>query len=876
MSSRQDRADRLLIVLALVILFMAGAAFYFDGWMWGGKRDRGERIGLISGKNGDVRVKFEGDLKWGKAARGQDLAYNDSIYAGSESQADLSLGQSKMTVQENTLVVLRREKEVNFLNLNYGSLFGNVAKNEKIMIDTGAGKPIEFTTNTASQIVLKKTKSGQTELNVISGSAEVVIDGKKQRVDNSAKIILDSPAASGKPALAPQPKVETVRLNAVQPLKEDFTYADQPMDIPFRWQWSNQRPAREDDKFTLEFAVEPAFQKIHATKVVVGKAETTMHASKSLGLFYRVRGPRGELSQVEKVNFVRTSAPVIVKPIANEEYVTPENQSALVEFEFDRGAAAANVNYQVATDSDFSEILLNQTISDSRNRQEIAAGQYFVRARNVYAGNRTSAWSPNLAFRINPRLENFRLTQLPPTNRVVIPNRPYPASLYKASPAKVSEYLNNKGLLANHFPIKAGDFDELKIKFDGDGASVSQNKPNWPVTKLAPGRYSYNYQALKKGFKPSPVSPAHKMEIAMEPPRSLGPATFGDALEDGSREAVFKFTPLLFAKTYDVEVSSRSDFANSKQLRVDAPVVQAQLAAGSYYWRARARDSQGRIISDFSAQEKLEVPQTVPASLAANGKANREPAATDTSTMKVDTTPAEAWVRNGWWAWGGTGYAAMDVRQSVPGRGTLTSFGSYMGGKYFEGGYNNSQGWGGVVSYKSTPGKIETTNATVDTTAFTWSTVGVEGYKRQLMYVPWTSIPMVFGARFGIQQHKTPFVFLDADTNLRLKENRMDTASFGLMAEYQRRNWTLYWMSRYQYPFQNTAEGSNQFTVKPIFAFDGSVGASYNLTRQLKLGLFWYGQWHQYNFVYGDADVTNVGFQSLFYSNFDLRLGFEF
>ncbi len=58
--------------------------------MWGERRERGSQIGNISAKSGDVRVKFEGDLKWGKASPGQELVYNDSIYAGASSQAELS------------------------------------------------------------------------------------------------------------------------------------------------------------------------------------------------------------------------------------------------------------------------------------------------------------------------------------------------------------------------------------------------------------------------------------------------------------------------------------------------------------------------------------------------------------------------------------------------------------------------------------------------------------------------------------------------------------------------------------------------------------------------------------------------------------------
>ncbi len=42
-----------------------------------------------------------------------------------------------MTVNENTLIVLRRENDVNFLNLNYGTLFGKLGKGEKLVIETG-------------------------------------------------------------------------------------------------------------------------------------------------------------------------------------------------------------------------------------------------------------------------------------------------------------------------------------------------------------------------------------------------------------------------------------------------------------------------------------------------------------------------------------------------------------------------------------------------------------------------------------------------------------------------------------------------------------------------------------------------------------------
>jgi hypothetical protein len=85
-----NRTDKILILIALILLIVASSLFYFDSWMWGGKRDRGDVIGLISKKSGDVRLKFEGELKWQRASGGDNLVYNDAVYAGAGSEAQNS------------------------------------------------------------------------------------------------------------------------------------------------------------------------------------------------------------------------------------------------------------------------------------------------------------------------------------------------------------------------------------------------------------------------------------------------------------------------------------------------------------------------------------------------------------------------------------------------------------------------------------------------------------------------------------------------------------------------------------------------------------------------------------------------------------------
>lgn len=863
----QNRTDRILIGIALIIFLMAGSAFYFDNWMWGNRRDRSERIGLIDTKRGDVRMKFEGDLKWSRAARGQELNYNDSIFAGAGSQADLKLGQTQMTVTENTLIVLRRDKDVNFLNLNYGTLLGRVAKNEKVVIDTGSGKPIELTTTNSAQIVLRK-QNGRTQLDVISGEANLVVNGKMRKVTKDSRIVVDDKA--------PDSKVEQVKLKALKPLKEQTIYSEEPTDIAFQWEWSSGRTAQAGEKFTLEFASEPAFRKIHTTKVVQGRLDSSMKVSRTLSLFYRVRGPRSELSQTEKVNFVRLTKPVIVRPVANQKIITPPGQNALVEIEFNR-PENTEVWYQLAADPEFKQIMVNQSIPETRKISELAIGSYYIRARGNYGSDHLTGWSETVPFKVEAQLETLRLAELAPNNRILIPNHAYPPSLYSASPNKVREFLKTKGFLADYFPFAKGTFEQLKVQFDGDSAPVVQTTPQWPEKNLKPGQYRYRYQISKLGFQDSPVSDPKNLEIAMEPPRPVGEPIYGNFNDKNLREAQINFTPLLFAKSYDVEVARNPYFTGAQQLKVDQPQAKALIASQDHYWRARARDAQGRIISDFSKPYKMTPPAApAPIMLTKNEPIAREPQqAVEKTTTRIEKVKEENWHSSGWWAWVGTGFNYIDYGQSTP-RGTATSHGGESGSKYFEVGFNGNKGWGGVFGYKDTPGRMSG-NLPVDNPKFNWSTISVEALMRRLSSIRLFNSPVAYGVRVGVQQHRTPFMSLNSDADsLVMTTNEMRTASVGVLAEWMRHRWTHYWLMRYQVPFSSQATGSSQFSITPTFAFDGSLGSSYNVTERFKAGLFWYGQWHQYNFVYSDSDVTNSGFQSLFYSNIDFRLGFDF
>lgn len=864
--NNENRTDRILVIIALLILMMAGSAFYFDNWMFGSDRAQSEKIGQLINREGDVRLKYEGELKWSKASLGEALIYNDAIYAGAGGKAELKVGETKLVVRENSLIVLRRRDSMNFLSLNYGTLFGKLAPNERLRVETGDGKTLDILSTKDAEIVLRRV-DGKTRLDVTSGEAKVVVNGQTRTVGKSQRLVIGDKTPL---------ELQSNRLHLLTPKREDTVVSADPARIPFRWAWDNERAPRADERYTLEFSTEPSFKSLHARKDVQGALETTLNVSQTLSLYYRVRQGQ-DVSPTEQVNYLRLATPEILAPLAQSETPSPKDGDTPIEFIFQR-PARATIWYQVARDSKFKDIVHDALIPGDKDVRPLGVGQYFARVRGDYGQKRFSAWTEPRPFRVVPGPDVLPLAKRHLPTRVLIPNRAYPTRLYTAPKEDVQAFLRTRGLLRDFFALRPNEADSINVQFSDDPKIHSLEDRAWPREKLAPGMYAYIYQANKQGFLPSEWSSEKKLDIAMEPPRPLGEATYGDADSTGARSARWEFTPLLFARSYDVEISPDESFRSIKEFKVREARVSTKLPNGEYFWRARARDELGRLISAFSKPARLApMPQTVPTYLAKEAPV-REPAQAENSiTAKSEAVREELWEKSGWWAWLGTGGNYVDYRQSVPSRGTLNAHNFRGPSQYVEAGFTGNQGLGGVFTYKNTPGDFNIPGVPVTPNTFRWSTVAVEGVvKRETKFTIFDA-PLVYGLRVGLQRHVIPFLFLPAAADqLLLKNNEVTTASLGLLAELQRRRWTYYWLARYQLPFSSRADGSSEFSTTPVFAFDGSLGAAYNVTQQVKLGLFWYGQWHQFNFVYGDGEVTNAGFQSLFYSNIDVRLGMEF
>lgn len=224
------------------------------------------------------------------------------------------------------------------------------------------------------------------------------------------------------------------------------------------------------------------------------------------------------------------------------------------------------------------------------------------------------------------------------------------------------------------------------------------------------------------------------------------------------------------------------------------------------------------------------------------------------------------------WFWLGVGENYQYHQQTIPSISGQSKFQNIQGPTLLITSGMMGQQMGAEVSYKETPGRMDSsTTVTVKDGSFVWKTFTGEG-----LYRLENSNSYIRG---GLQQHSIPFMDLDTtNSTLTVRSNSMTMATLGYEKKYPvSKKLRGEWMIRYQYPILVGTSSGNNFTVKPEFAFDGSIGGIYQYNESFRFGLFWYGQWHQYNFKYGPLDSTSFsGRQTLFYSNVDLRLGWEF
>ncbi len=809
MSARKfGKTDRIIICVAFLFFAVSLSLLLSDYSLFQSTdRYRGTPIGYIAIKNGDVRFKSAETIVWRNPNKHQNIIYNDAVFVGADSTATAKIGDSQLEINQNSLVVFRKEQEANFLNMNYGELWGKLAKGDKIIIDNGKGAPIEITAQQKSEVVFKKSAKGKTEIHLNSGNAKIDINGKKVRLKPNA--ILRGSIDSNE-LQTPTPEL----------ISEDTSDA--------------------------------------ASKVSVVI----------------------EIPKVEEV----LEVPLIYKPSPNDEIIR-DNFETEVTLEFRKPLKAEYIWYQIYSAENGLENLEEPLVNGSHISGDLSTllvdGRYAVRAASVYPQKRQSEWSEYVEFSVKTELPELPVIPLTQNPHVLIPNKVYPSSAYAMSDFDVAKYLSGShSQLKNYFRTLQGH--QVEVAYRGKRLIAPNNQ--LPYALVYPGRRYFQYQLSKENHKTSAWSRPQLLEVVLEPPRKLSSELAKTPTPESETALVnVEITPLLFAHKYEIEL--RSQNREPESLISYSPSAQLSLLPNTNYtWRARALNKKGVPISSYSAAHEEYVPfvNVVVPTMAEEAPVEEERAIASTEELDFSTSteklepPSPVYDASGFFAWVGSGYNYTNYKQRVESVGAFDDNNLAGPSMYAEVGYRGPKGYGGLISYKNTPGEVRLMDTSLVGTKYQWTTISLEGLFEKTAKNGFLNSSFTYGLRAGAQKHELPYIHQLAVNDLSLRKIDMQTASLGFLTKLRRDRLSYHWSMRYQYPISASAAGIEGFDVKTKFAFDGLLGMTYHLSEQWMLGWFWYGQWHEYDLKYIQNNNLLTGSQSLFYSNMDFRLGFDF
>lgn len=150
-----------------------------------------------------------------------------------------------------------------------------------------------------------------------------------------------------------------------------------------------------------------------------------------------------------------------------------------------------------------------------------------------------------------------------------------------------------------------------------------------------------------------------------------------------------------------------------------------------------------------------------------------------------------------------------------------------------------------------------------------WTYFGLEGEYLGFSRKKLLGKSLMPGLLFGVQSQNVPFVLESGATSFTIGEFSFYSLSLGastLINPEQRWQYEMYLR------LQIALSSSGDVTLTGGYAFDGSIGAIYNITQKWKLGIFWNGQLHNYNYSLNSKDGT----YTLFSSNLDFSIGYSF
>jgi hypothetical protein len=258
------------------------------------------------------------------------------------------------------------------------------------------------------------------------------------------------------------------------------------------------------------------------------------------------------------------------------------------------------------------------------------------------------------------------------------------------------------------------------------------------------------------------------------------------------------------------------------------------------------------------------------------------------SIKNLPKAKVSPYARRTWGLWLGLGYNYLTYDQKVSEVPSSLKLESLEGPTLFA---KVAKSLSPTIAFQSTlnqaPGKTKSSPAvTISKGSYDWTYYTAEfTYFKPSWSFHLNKYFNELGAQAGLQYHSVPFFTRSSTTDptaAQVVTNDILFAAFGgtWLIHYDR-----YWLFETFLRVQLPVYTGDVFDIDSAVAFDGSMGVIYKMKPDWRVGVFWYGQQHNYKFsnhndkffeANGGGGPKVSGSQDLFYSNLEFRIGWEF
>lgn len=611
---KYSKTDRFLVVGSVVILLLSVIFIVEDRWLFRflstAEKDL-ERIGQVQVVTKDVRRRFSTAFAWAPLDKGSAVYQGDSIFTAQNSEAKIRTDQGEViSISPNSLVVINAKTDSIRLDINYGSVLGQVGKDKKLLIASG-GDLTEF----SGQDAVVKVDVGNDKnlvVNVLEGQVEVSSqDGKRTLGPQQS-------AAFGEGG--PVVDASDVTVELITPNPDRIIRPTEAKDLILNWK--SNVPLSQ---YILEVSSDPDFKNIVAREVTPRTAFHPQNLPTNTKLYWRVKGTlkKGETktsSQIAAFTMAEDTPPSITFPydgarLAFEDQNFLEGKKVAMSVMWQARSISRKWEVQLAPNADFSrDVRVFEAVQTSSDVGELSAGSYYLRVRSKDWPN--ANWSLTTYFSIAQRAPAAaKPPQVLTTDDKFLLNTKLGSfsqqELLNIPINKIAEYVEAVPELSWNSTPGATSYEiEFSLTRSFDQVLLRQQAPNtrFGWSSVSVGNFFWRTRAITSGGNKGRYSEPQPLTVRLAPPKNLTPekvteeVTTLTQMETPPPPYLLRWGPTIFSARYEVEFDKDPFFKKPLRVLTNNPFKKIQApTAGNYFWRVRALTAKNVPVTDWSA-----------------------------------------------------------------------------------------------------------------------------------------------------------------------------------------------------------------------------------------------------------------------------------